>query len=299
MNIYDDLTLIIAAYRSEKLIKKNIDILKKLKVIIVDNSNSLQLENIISNYNNIKLIKPLKNLGFGKAINLGVTYSTTSFILIVNPDIILDENELKKLLNIFLKDLNNIGILSPTLLDNNFKKRSNGTISYIDKLKGRKVSKLENNNIAGNTCCGFLMGSCFLMKKDFFNTLNGFDETFFMYFEDNDLCDRTIKSGKYVMETPYSQFIHLENSSTDKIKFTNSKLSIIHKISCYLYIKKNTNYIFLTKQLIINFFDYFQRIIVNLLFLNFKKSYINFLRLISIVLFVTNLYKVVYNFWKI
>ena len=45
----------------------------------------------------------------------------------------------------------------------------------------------------GNICCDYLVGCCYLMKKDFFTYLGGFDEDFFMYFEDNDLCDRVIK----------------------------------------------------------------------------------------------------------
>ena len=51
MNIYDDLTLIIVTYRSEALILKNLSILKKFKVIIVDNSNSEKLELITNDYN--------------------------------------------------------------------------------------------------------------------------------------------------------------------------------------------------------------------------------------------------------
>ena len=53
MNIYDDLTLILVTYRSETLINKNIDILKKFKVIIVDNSDSEKLEFITKKYENI------------------------------------------------------------------------------------------------------------------------------------------------------------------------------------------------------------------------------------------------------
>ena len=53
MNIYDDLTLVIVSYRSEKLILKNLDILKKFKTIIIDNSNSSELELIVKYINNI------------------------------------------------------------------------------------------------------------------------------------------------------------------------------------------------------------------------------------------------------
>ena len=120
-----------------------------------------------------------------------------------------------------------------------------------------------------------------------------------MYFEDNDLCDRTIKKGKYIMEVPSSKFIHLENSSSKKKFLTHTKLSIIHKISSYIYLKKNTNFTFSSFQIIKNLFDYFQRFFLNLLLFNFKKSYKNFLRLISLVLFVSLLYKLICKFMRI
>ena len=299
MNIYDDLTLVIVSYRSEKLILKNLDILKKFKTIIIDNSNSSELELIVKYINNIAIIKSPKNLGYGKAVNRAVKNVDTTFILLINPDLILNEDSIKILFEVFLKDKNNIGILAPSLFDEKMKNRSHGTISILEKLNGRKVSNSVNNIAVGNTCCKFLMGSCYLMKRDFFNFLGGFDETFFMYFEDNDLCDRSIQAGKYIMEVPSSKFIHLGDSSSEKKKFTGTKLSVIHKISYYLYLRKKTSIFFFTFQIIKNFFDYFQRLVFNFLKFKFKKSYKNFLRLVSLLLYITSLYKIIYNYWNI
>ena len=299
MNIYDDLTIILVTYRSEKLIQKNLDILKKFKVIIVDNSYSFVLEKIVNDFNNIRLIKSLTNLGYGKAVNLGVAQANTTFILTINPDLILNEKSIKNLFDIYMTDIDNIGILAPSLFNEQMQNTCHGSISYIDRLKGKKVSNSSNNVIVGNTCCKFLMGSCYLIKRDLFNNLGGFDDSFFMYFEDVDLCDRTIKSGKYIMEVPSSKFIHLGNSSSEKRNFTSTKLSVIHKISSYQYLKKNTSLGFLIYQLIKNFFDYFQRMLFNLIRLRFKNSYKNFLRIFSLLLYLTSLYKIVYKFWKI
>ena len=299
INIYKDITLILVTYRSEKLILKNLEVLKKFPVIIIDNSNSDELERIIFDYKNIDLIKSSKNLGYGVANNLGVSRATTPFILIVNPDILINENAINELFINFLNDPENIGILGPSLYDQKMFRRTNGTISYIDQLKGVRVSNISNNIPSYNTCCKFLMGCCYLMRRDFFNSLGGFDKNFFMYFEDNDLCDRTLKKGKYIMEVPSSKFIHLENASSKKNFFTNSKLSIIHKISSYIYFKKNNNISSLIFHVIKNFIDYFQRFIVNLIIIKPKKSYKNFLRLISITLYITVLYKVVYKIWNI
>ena len=150
----------------------------------------------------------------------------------------------------------------------------------------------------GNICCDYLVGCCYLIKRDFFNSIGGFDEDFFMYFEDNDLCDKILLNNKLIMEVPSSKLIHLENSSTEKKKFTDIKLSIIHKISSYIYIKKKTNFIFLTFKILTNFIDYSQRFIINLLFFNLKKTFKNLLRIISIILYLTKSYKLVYRLWK-
>uniref|UniRef100_UPI003F843842 glycosyltransferase family 2 protein n=1 Tax=Candidatus Pelagibacter sp. TaxID=2024849 RepID=UPI003F843842 len=240
MNIYEDITLIMVTYRSEELIKKNLDILKNFKLIIVDNSNSNKLKTIVENFKNIKVIISEKNLGYGKAANLGISYAKTPLILTINPDLLITEDGVKKLTEVYLENIDNVGILSPSLYDNNFKRRTNGDIGFINQLKGKKVSNKTNNYPEGNTCCEFLIGCCYLINRNLFLDIGGFDENFFMYYEDNDLCDRIKKKGKYNMEVPSVKFIHLENSSTKKNIFTNSKLAIIHKISCYLYIKKNS-----------------------------------------------------------
>ena len=230
---------------------------------------------------------------------MGISYAKTTLILTINPDLIITEKGLKNLLETFKSDSNNIGILAPSLYDVDMKRRVNGTRTFLNKLKGQKVFDNINNLPEGNTCCEFLVGCCYLMRRDFFLKLGGFDETFFMYFEDTDLCDRSLKIGKYIMEVPSTKFVHMENSSSKKKFFTNSKLSIIHKISCYLYLKKKCSLKFLIVQIILNFFDYFQRTLVNLIKFKFNKSYKNFLRLISILLYLTSTYKIIYKYWNI
>jgi GT2 family glycosyltransferase len=299
INIYKDISLILVTYRSEKLIIKNMEMLKKFPVVIIDNSNSDELEKIIFDYRNINLIKSSKNLGYGAANNLAVSKASTPFILIINPDILINEDSISDLFKNFLNDPDNIGILGPSLYDQKMYRRTNGSISYLDQLNGVNVSNLSNNIPSYNTCCKFLMGCCYLMRRDFFNSLGGFDENFFMYFEDNDLCDRTLKKGKYIMEVPSSKFIHLENASSKKKFLTDTKLSIIHKISSYIYLKKNNKVRFLIFHIIKNFIDYIQRFIVNLIIFKPKKSFKNFLRLLSIILYITLLYKIIYKIWNI
>lgn len=294
MNIYDKITIILVSYNSDKLISKNIEVLKKFPSIIVDNSKSNKLNNIIREFKNIKLIIPDKNLGYGKGNNLGVTNSTTPYILIANPDVILDEKSILKLYLTFLENITNAGILGPSLYDTKMNRRTNGSISYIKKTQGKKLSNAQNNLPEANISCEFLVGCCYLMKRDFFNQLGGFDKNFFMYFEDNDLCDRVIKKGKLVMEIPSAKIIHLENSSSNKNFLHNTKLALIHKISSYIYLKKNLPIKSFIYHLLLNFLDYLQRFIFNFLLFKFRKSFKNLLRLFSIFLYLTNIYKILY-----
>ena len=100
-NMYNDITLILVTYRSETLILKNLKVLKKFPVVIIDNSNSDELEKITLGYNNIDYFRSSKNLGYGVANNLGVSRATTPFVLIINPDILINEDAICELFKNF------------------------------------------------------------------------------------------------------------------------------------------------------------------------------------------------------
>ena len=94
INIYKDITLLIVCYNSEILIKQNLNELKKFKTIIIDNSNSIETFNLIKDFPNINYIKTTKNLGYGQANNLGAKKASTPYIMILNPDILINSGAL-------------------------------------------------------------------------------------------------------------------------------------------------------------------------------------------------------------
>ena len=293
MNIYNDITLIIVCFNSYKLIKKNLSEISKFKTIIVDNSKSDEIRLLVKGVKNIKYIKTKKNLGYGKGNNLGVSESKTPFILILNPDILVESESIKILYNSYF-NYENVGILAPSLYDNNNNRRSNGSLSYINKEKISKKNILNNQKAEGNTCYQFVVGCAFLIKKDFFDKIGGFDKDLFMYFEDNDICDKTIEKNKSIIEIPESKMIHLQGLSADNSFLQNCKLSIIHKISEYIYYKKKTNFFNLYKKILVNFFDYLQRFFINIIKFKFNKSFKNLLRILSIILYISKLYIFLY-----
>ena len=287
MSIYNDVTLIVVCFKSEELIKSNLKELKKFKTIIVDNSNSKETYNLVKDVPSIEYIKTIKNIGYGRANNLGVRNAKTPYIMIINPDVVIDSDSIGLLYEKYLS-YKNVGLVAPSLYDTNNKRRTNGSIS---RLKKNKSKNLNVQNLAeGDTCYDFVVGCSLFMSRDFFNKIGGFDKDFFMYFEDNEICDKIYRNNKYILEIPDSKMIHREGLSSNFDYFTNIKLSIIHKISEYIYYRKNMSVIRLYLIILKHFFDFTQRSIVNLLLFRFKKSFQNFLRIISIILYISKLY---------
>jgi len=290
MNTYNDLTLIIVCYKSFYLIKKNINNLKNFKTIIIDNSNCYKTYNLVKEYKNIKYIKTVKNLGYGAANNIAVRNSETKYVLILNPDIIIDNTSIQILFE-NVKKYENFGILAPSLYNQNNLRRTNGSRSI---LKDKKISSSKSNFAVGDTCYDYIIGCAILIEKHFFLNIGCFDESFFMYFEDNDLCDRVHLNKRSVIEIPKSKMIHMQGLSSKLNFIFKIKLSVIHKVSECLYLKKNLSKSKLFFSLTKNFFDYFQRSFFNIIIFKPKKSFKNILRMFSIILFITNFYKLLY-----
>jgi len=297
MNIFKDITLIYVAHKSDSIIKKNIDIIKLFNVIIVDNSNSLDLKNYLSDFDNITFINS-PNLGFGHANNLAVSNAQTPYIFIVSPDIFFTISSLEILYSEFLS-YKNAGVAGPSLFDVSNIRRSNSSLSFLKKKIyrnsfQRKIYKNIDQTLAdGNISCDYIIGCSMLFKKSFFIDIGGFDEQFFIYYEDNDICDRIRSHNKMVLEIPSSKMIHLQGKSTKANFKINALLSITHKISEYKYLRKNITLIKLFFIIFINALDFTQRILINLLLFRFKMSYKNILRLISIFLYITRAYKLI------
>ena len=287
MSIYSDVTLIVVCFKSEELIRSNLKELKKFKTIIVDNSNSKETYNLVKHVTNIEYIKTKKNIGYGMANNLGVKHAKTPYIMIINPDVVVDSDSIRLLYEKYL-NYRNVGLVAPSLYDTNNERRTNGSIS---RLKKNKSKNLDVQNLAeGDTCYDFVVGCSLFMSRDFFNKVGGFDKDFFMYFEDNDICDKIYRHNRYILEIPDSKMVHIEGLSSNFNYLTNIKLSIIHKISEYIYYRKNMSVIRLYLIILKHFFDFTQRLIVNFLLFRFKKSFQNFLRIISIFFYISKLY---------
>ncbi len=214
------LSIIIVSYNTKELLG---DCLKSifqnqgsvnLEVIVVDNASVDGSVNFIKeNFPNIKLIASKDNLGFGKANNRGSKIAKGDILLFLNPDTIIEKNIFSKLVDIFSKD-KNIGIVSPQLIlpDHSQQLWAYGEEDKFYDLIKNKIfpqSKKFIRCVSGNQIeTGWVSGAALSIRKDIFEKIKGFDENFFMYFEDRDLCYRAKDLGSKVVVNNDIQVIH-------------------------------------------------------------------------------------------
>ena len=150
---YNQITIGIVSYKSDNVIFKCLDSIKKTKkIIIFDNSNDYILkEKILKKYPYVKIYLSKKNLGYGNGNNLILKKSTTQFVFILTPDVILKKNCEKNLLKSVKKLKGDFSIISPISNDRNYQdmnkaKLINDDLYEVDYVKGfaMLVNKKKN-----------------------------------------------------------------------------------------------------------------------------------------------------------
>lgn len=175
-----EVTVIIIGHKSKNLILNYIKpIHEKFRIIIIDNSSDFDLTNIIRiNYPEI-LIKNVENDGYGAAINYGSKLVKTKYFLISNPDLTgINEDNLNKFIQVAKKLNDKFSTLGPRYEHANPK-------TLIQSNEKIEISEFK-----------VISGACMFFNKKNFETIGGFDENFFMYFEENDFCLRSLKIYK-------------------------------------------------------------------------------------------------------
>ena len=209
-----NLSIVIVTLRSEKVIDRCISsINKNLPIIVVENSDNLKFKNYLeNNYKNVQCILSKENLGTGAGYNIGIKFSKTDYVYVINPDITLEVNALDE---IFLasKKLDDFSILSPISSDVNFP-----NYGMIEEKKN-----YEEKNLPFKV--QYVDGFSMLLNKKKFKNNNYFDEIFFMYWENNDICIRVINDGGSVFIVPKAKIKHLGAKAVDPKFFKEIELS--------------------------------------------------------------------------
>lgn len=232
------------------IISKTSDI--DYEIIVVDNGSKDGSKEYFENNTNIKYIYSNENLGFGRANNLGNQHATGEFLFILNSDTILIENSIKILKDFF--ETNefrlNIGVLGAVLCDENLDKiNSAGTFpqikyyisDYLNLFFKTKYKTYKNIEFKDITKVDMVSGADMFLRRSLFNELGGFDEDFFLYFEETDLQKRINNLSKINYIIDRTKIIHLEGASSQP---NNWKRMVIQN-SQTLYFSKNDHRNFL------------------------------------------------------
>ncbi len=199
------------------------------EVIVVDNSTIRNVKSaIIKIFKDVKYIKS-KNNGYGAGNNLGSKLAIGRYLFILNPDTKIFNGTIDTLVK-FLENNSDAAIVAPNLIDNNgyvFSQLGTSSLtplkaifalSFINKyFPNNKISReywLKNLDKKNIREADSVPGSAFMMKKDIFKKVGGFDENIFMFFEESDLGKRTKEAGYKLFITPKSQVMHRWKEAT-------------------------------------------------------------------------------------
>ena len=206
-----NLTIIIVTLKSEKVIHdciKSID--RNIPIIVVENSSNYNFkEKLESKYKNLKCIITEENLGMGAANNKGIKLTNTDYVYILNPDTILEKDTLK---NLFIesKKISNFSILTPINNDMKIPNWKNSIDKNLDYSKPFQVSSVD----------GFSMLINKKILKDPY-----FDENFFLYLENDDLCLRAKNAGGSIFVIPNAKINHIASEAVDPLYKKEIELS--------------------------------------------------------------------------
>jgi N-acetylglucosaminyl-diphospho-decaprenol L-rhamnosyltransferase len=202
----------------------------------------------------VKLVKSKKNLGFGGGNNLGAKEAKGKYVLILNPDIFVEKDSVQKMVD-YMEANPEVGILGPKLVypDGTVQDSCRRNMNFLDLIIKRtflkklpvlkkRVEKYTMEDFDHNKVSEveLLVGACFMIPRDVYEEVGGFDKRYFLFMEDFDLCKEISKKGRKVVYFPKVEVTHNHKrlSGGSIFKLLRKKVFWIHISSAFKYFKK-------------------------------------------------------------
>ncbi len=206
-----NLTILIISYKSLPKIEKCLSSIgTNFEIIIIENSDNVEFKEIIeSNYNNCRVIINNKNLGYAKAANIGFNEIKTQYAMLLNTDTIINENQILEIEKEIKNCSEDFALASPIyddLID--FNKNE----SFDKNLSTSILSKKSDTNI---TKVDLVKGCALIINFNKFENKNIFDDNFFFFFEEIDLCKRVKKMKENIFVFNQIIIVHGGAGSVD------------------------------------------------------------------------------------
>ncbi|RLC35941.1 glycosyltransferase family 2 protein [Candidatus Falkowbacteria bacterium] len=212
-------SIIIVNYNTKEITKNCIDSIfrncpgNNYEIIVVDNNSQDNSREFLENNfgNKIKLINNKTNKGFGAGNNRGARTAMGEYLFFLNSDTLINNDIFKQIEN-YLINNKEVGILAPELkLKDGC--RQPDVFGRFPNIKNTIFNKLSVNATCNDQDIDWVSGAALVIRKNLFAQLKGFDENFFMYFEDIDLCKRIKELGYKIMVLPEISVVHLGGAS--------------------------------------------------------------------------------------
>ena len=267
----NNLTFIIVTFKSDHIIHECIKSLPKdSNIIIIENSNSLEFKKKLeAKYSKINVIVQ-ENTGMGSANNKGIKLCKTDYAFVINPDVKFYESTMSELITLSSK-YNDYSILAPISDD----------VKYPNyKIMNKKIKNDNPDFLNVDSVDGYAM----LINKNKFSDNIYFDENFFLYLENDDLCLRKKKENNKIYVSKKAKVQHLGARSHSpiyekEIEFSRNWHWMWSK---FYFNKKHYGYLNAYSKMILALISSFFKFIFYLLFFNKNKSKIYKMRFLGL-----------------
>ena len=263
-NFEKNITFVIVSFKSSHIIEKCIQsINSNIKIIVVENSDNVVVKKYLENkFSNVEVIITKQNLGYGKGNNFGISKVKTQYAFILNPDAILEKNCLSELSKAQINLKDDFTILAPNLSNN---------YGYSSSPK----NNLQNEILEVDYVKGFAI--LINLKKINFDKI--FDENFFLFLEEIDLCKRIKNSGGKIFVAMNSKVKHSGKQASEYSLNIELCRNWHWMWSLFYYNYKHFGVLVAYKVTISKFFSSIFKLFVALVFFNKKLFLIHYYRL--------------------
>ncbi|ANY80807.1 glycosyl transferase [Microvirga ossetica] len=171
--------------------------------LVVDNASTDETV-AIAEGQGATVIRNARNEGYGRANNIGARAADTEFVLIANPDCVVDPGAVPALVDA-ARRYPDAALFAPQIVE------PSGRVFYQPRsLLATSLTNPGGKLVLpeGEACAPFFSGACFLIRRDVFLKLGGFDQNIFLFYEDDDLCRRIADSGAALIYVPQALVRH-------------------------------------------------------------------------------------------
>ena len=230
-----ELTIIIVSWNTREILRQCLQSVfasqttKNLKVWVVDNGSSDGSGQMIEDlFPQVQIISNDDNVGFAHANNQAIKASSSDYVMLLNPDTILEKDVVETLIN-FLENNPDIGAVGPRLLnpDRTLQEsaypeptlaREFWRLFHLDRFYYYARYPMDEWSLIDARDVDVLMGACLLVRRRALDQVGLLDDNFFVYSEEVDLCTRIREYGWRISWVPTVVVVHLGGQSTQQIK---------------------------------------------------------------------------------